>query len=56
MEVVDVPKLRADWAGVEFDVVEVEAKGDEMLVTVPISQPQGFRLILLSDGLANVGQ
>ena len=31
MEVVDVAKLRADWSGVEFDVVEVEAKGEDML-------------------------
>ena len=31
MEIVDVAKLKADWSGVEFDSVEVNAKGEDML-------------------------
>jgi len=31
VEVVDVAKLKADWSGIEFDSVDVEAKGDSML-------------------------
>lgn len=30
-KIVDVAKLKADWAGVEFDAVEVEAKAKHML-------------------------
>jgi len=31
MEVVDVAKLRADWTAVEFDVVDFDVKGDDMI-------------------------
>ena len=31
MEIVDVAKMKADWMGVEFDSVEVEAKAKHML-------------------------